>query len=83
MSIIQTLYSPILFCIYIDKLLLLLARSAVGCHIGKNFLGALAYADDITLIAPSPNAMRTLLRVCDEFAEEYFVTFNAKKTKCI
>jgi hypothetical protein len=75
--------SPILFCIYIDKLLLLLARSAVGCHIGKNFLGALAYADDITLIAPSPNAMRTLLRVCDEFAEEYFVTFNAKKTKCI
>jgi hypothetical protein len=75
--------SPILFCIYIDKLLLLLARSAVGCHIGRNFLGALAYADDITLITPSPSAMRTLLRLCDEFAKDYFVTFNAKKTKCI
>lgn len=75
--------SPTLFCIYIDELLIRLARSAVGCHIGSNFLGALAYADDITLIAPTPTAMRTLLRICDEFANEYFVTFNAKKTKCI
>jgi hypothetical protein len=26
---------------------------------------------------------RILLRLCDEFAKDYFVTFNAKKTKCI
>ena len=32
---------------------------------GDNFLGALGYADDIVLIAPSPSAMRKLLAICD------------------
>ena len=42
--------SPVLFCIYIDDLLVRLAQSSVGCFIGFNFVGALAYADDIVLI---------------------------------
>ena len=29
----------------------------VGCFIGVKFVGALAYADDIILLAPSPSAM--------------------------
>jgi len=44
--------SPILFCVYIDDLLLLLAQSEVGCFIGNWFNRALAYADDIVLLAP-------------------------------
>jgi hypothetical protein len=39
--------SPILFCIYMDDLLLRLGSSGDGCYIGLNFVGALAYADDI------------------------------------
>jgi len=39
--------SPIMFCVYFDKLLLSLAESGVGCYIGRFFVGALAYADDI------------------------------------
>ena len=42
--------SPILFCVYIDDLLLLLAKSEVGCFIGNWFIGALAYADDTILL---------------------------------
>jgi len=34
--------SPVLFCIYIDDLLVQLAQSGVGCFIGFNFVGALA-----------------------------------------
>ena len=40
--------SPIMFCIYIDDLLLKLSQSGVGCYIGLDFVGALAYADDTT-----------------------------------
>ena len=40
--------SPILFSIYIDELLDRLRQSGYGCHIGNIFLGAVAYADDIT-----------------------------------
>jgi len=57
--------SPVLFCIYIDGLLTKLSESGVGCYMGDNFLGALGYADDIVLIAPSPSAMRKLLAICD------------------
>ena len=45
--------SPILFAIYIDELLIKLEKSSLGCYIGDTFIGALGYADDITLISPS------------------------------
>ena len=73
--------SPILFCIYIDDLLLRLSLSGVGCYIGLSFVGALAYADDIVLIAPTPNATRKLLAICDDYAAQYDIVFNANKSK--
>jgi len=51
--------SPVSFRLYIDDLLLLLSRSGVGCFIGNNFVGALAYADDIVLAAPTASALYT------------------------
>lgn len=53
--------SPSLFCIYMDDLLVRLSQCGVGCFIGFNFVGALAYADDIVLLAPT--AMRRMLAV--------------------
>jgi len=75
--------SPVLFCIYIDKLLGQLRSSGFGCFIGEVFLGTLAYADDIVLLAPTHRAMRNMLALCDRFADEYNVVFNAKKSKCL
>jgi hypothetical protein len=75
--------SPVLFCVYLDVLLGRLGSHGVGCHIGSLFVGALAYADDLVLIAPSANAMRSMLNVCDEFAAQFNVVFNATKSKCI
>ena len=34
--------SPVLFCIYIDNLLVQLSKSGFGCYIGDIFVGALA-----------------------------------------
>lgn len=75
--------SPVLFCVYVDDLLCMLAKSNVGCYIGTYFLGALAYADDIVLLAPTASAMRSMLRLCDSYAFEYKIVFNASKSKCI
>jgi len=44
--------SPVLFCVYIDELLLALRQTNVGCFMGSWFVGVLAYADDIVLMAP-------------------------------
>jgi hypothetical protein len=75
--------SPVLFCVYIDDMLLALSKVGVGCYIGNIFVGALAYADDIVIIAPSICAMRKLLNVCDTYANEYQIMFNAQKSKCL
>ena len=75
--------SPVMFCVYIDDLLMRLARVGVGCFIGRKFVGALAYADDIVLVAPTASALRKMLVVCDEYATEYYMAFNAHKSKCI
>ena len=53
--------SPILFTIYLDTLLEQLRQSGVGCHIGNVFTGALGYADDLVLLAPTSSGMRKLL----------------------
>ena len=74
--------SPILFSLYIDDLLEL-AESGVSCHWDGLFVGALAYADDLTLLAPSPSALRTLLRICERFGFANYLKFNPDKTQCI
>ena len=72
---------PILFSLYIDDLLMELAESGVGCHWDGLFVGALAY--DLTLLAPSPSALRTLLRICECFGVDNYLKFNPDKTQCI
>jgi hypothetical protein len=46
-----------------------------------NFCGAVAYADDSALICPTPAATRRLLKICDDFASQHDISFNANKSK--
>jgi len=75
--------SPILFCINMDGLLNKLHSSMIGCCIGSQFTGALAYADNIVLLAPTARAMRVMLKTCEDYAKDFDVTFNASKSKCV
>ena len=43
--------SPVLFCIYFDELINELQTAKYGCYIGFCFVGVLAYADDLVLLA--------------------------------
>ena len=75
--------SPLLFCVYMDVLLLELEKVGIGCRIGRHFYGALCYADDITLCAPSVNGLRQMLKLCEEFGDKFSVTYNPVKTVCV
>jgi Reverse transcriptase (RNA-dependent DNA polymerase) len=72
---------PVLFCVYIDDLLVKLSPSGIGCFIGLNFAGTLTCANDIVLVAPTPTAMRKMLIICDEYAADYDIMFNPDKSK--
>ena len=75
--------SPVLFCVYVDELLNRVNGSGIGCHVGHLSYAGLGYADDVALLTPSIQALQELLHTCEDFADEYNVKFNAKKTMCM
>ena len=77
------IFSPRLLCVYIDDLLNRLKNSGLGCYIGSLYAGSMAYADDLTLLAPTAEAMRFMLKVCSDYAKEFSISFNPNKTKCM
>ena len=50
---------------------------------GSRFAGALAYADDITLLAPCKSALSILVSVCEKYASEFDILFNGSKSKLL
>ncbi len=73
--------SPILFSVYMDGLFDRLKDSGVGCHMGNHFVGGLAYADDLTLLAPTLSALTKLVDICEKYAKEFNVKFNGAKSQ--
>ena len=67
----------------INDLLDELEKTGVGCHWNQHFVGALCYADDVALLAPSPAALRLMLNTCLLFAESHNLVFNAGRTQLI
>ena len=55
----------------------------IGCFIGHNYVGALAYAYDLVLLALSASALRKMLAICDAYAAECCMSMNAQKSKCL
>ena len=75
--------SPIFFSIYSDTMLDALSRCGAGCRIGDVFCGALAYADDIVLLAPGRSSLLRMLETAGECAALLNLKFNGAKSQYI
>ena len=75
--------SPYLFNLYIDILLLQLSKCGYGCHIGNQYMGSFAYADDLILLSPTVSSLKAQLHVCEMFSNDYNIKFNTEKSKLI
>ena len=54
-----------------------------SCYWHSVFAGALCYADDLMILAPSADGLRKMLEVCEEFACSCCVRLNPAKTQLI
>ena len=62
--------SSILFCIYIDNLLMSLKNNDIGCHVGSHCCGAFEHADDIMLLSRSSmSTSHALIDLVEEISE--------------
>ena len=78
------LLSPALFTAgLLDDLLIKLESSGIGCKIGFKYYGAIAYADDITLMASSLNGLNSLLKISESWGNENNIEFNPTKSQVI
>ena len=75
--------SPYLFSLYPDVLLEELADSGVRCFWGSLFVGAVAYADDIVLLAACASALRCMLNICNTYVSQHGLLFNGGKIQLI
>jgi hypothetical protein len=73
--------SPLLFSCYVDGLIQNLQNCKLGCHLGDLFVGYVAYADDIVLLAPSMYALKEQVKIAESFANEHSMLFNGSKSK--
>jgi len=67
------LLSPVLFNIYVDKLLHLLSTSHYGCHVRSRFFGCIMSADDLILLSPSLCGLQCtcMLDICSDYAMDH------------
>ena len=83
------LLSPILWSVYADPMLSRLRHLGLGAKICGLFAGAVLFADDVLLIAPSRNSMQRMIVELERFALECNITFSTdvlpskSKSKCI
>ena len=75
--------SPILFTVYIKNLVKTMKKKNVGCKIGNTFVGVFGYPDDLTLVCPTISGLREMLNICEDYANDYNILFNASKSKLI
>lgn len=81
--------SPALFSVYVQDLLDMLEDLGVGCYVGHQaggacgvaggggtYLGAVAWADDILLCAPTRAAMQRMLDTAERFAKAHNLEFS-------
>ncbi len=74
--------SPLFFTLYVDELIQTLEKSGYGCKLGDKYYSIFVYADNIFLLSPTFYRLQKMLNICNMFAEDKGLHFNAKKTKC-
>ena len=75
--------SRLLFSVYLNNLFCQLRNQNIFCHIFCHFVGAVIYADDITLLGPMRDSVMALLDICSNYAHDHDIIFNPSKTTCI
>ena len=81
--------SAILYCVYVNDLYRLLRKKKYGCWVRGEYCGVVGYSDDILLLAPSINALKEMIKTCEDYANVHNLQFsthanpNKSKTKCI
>ena len=75
--------SPLLFNFYINSIIQRLKKFKLGCRINYEMCNAMAYADDIILLAPTHSAAQSMLNIISGDLNTVDLLLNIKKCKSL
>ena len=81
--------SPIFFNVLLDDLFEKIVNSGIGCWIDNYAYSILGYADDLTLVSPTCEALQQLISMVEEYCSHMGVKISVdsnpikSKTKCL
>ena len=71
--------SPALFNVYINNLSVSLNQSGIDGSLGDNLVNHVCYGDHLCLIALSYSVLQHLLDLCNLYATNHHLSYNAMK----
>jgi hypothetical protein len=72
--------SPFLYCLFVDELLDILTQSGYGVSIDGVYCGSPMYADDLALVASSPEELQAMMDIVATYANKWQYQLNANKS---
>ena len=75
--------SLVLFAVYVNSLLEKLQNGGTGCHLGRLFMSALMYADDLVLVSGSIADLQSMIDICVSELCCLDMKINSKQSSCI
>ncbi len=75
--------SPTAFCVLINDLLKELKDSNIGIRLNDMIISVLAYADDIVLLADSPENLQKLINIVQQWCTKWRLIINPSKSKIV
>ncbi len=73
--------APCLYGVFINDLVEELNNQNMGITIGNDKIAALAYCDDIMLLATTPEELSKLLEICEKHSHKWQYRFNPDKCR--
>ena len=73
--------SPTLFNCFVNEFIVSLEALGVGVQVGQKMVDGLLYADDVVLLADSPEALQTMIDKVDDFSKKWRMELNLKKSE--
>jgi len=75
--------SPVLFNCYINELVERLNETGLGVQVGKQTIDGLLYADDVVLMAETPEDLQKMIDVVEKFNQKWRMSLNIGMSKAM
>ena len=70
------------FNVFVNKFIVDMRLTELGCHVNRVWVGCVMYADDILLLSASVGGLQVLLDKCTEISGILRLKFNCAKSVC-